>query len=125
MKKLASSLIALSVLFALSVGALAQQKNLEDRIVFGSDVFVGGTIVKSGSYKVEFDRETGMVKIKDDNDVLATSKATLKMNEEKAKDDAVLTTRSPEGMKLTGLRLAGHREEIVISEAVATESLNL
>jgi hypothetical protein len=125
MKKLVSSLMTLSVLFALSVGASAQQKNIEERIVFGSDVFVGGTLVKSGSYKVKFDRETGMVKILDDNDVLATSKATVKMNEDKAENDAILTTRSPEGTKLTGLRLAGQREEIVISEAVATETLNL
>jgi len=73
------------------------------RVTFDTDVMVGDTLVKKGSYKVTFDEQTGMLTIMNGSDVVAktsarleefknkTEQATLYRTWKNAKSDPVLS----------------------------------
>jgi len=119
MKKFAVSIILTSLLSLSGVAALAQEKNLKEHFTFENDVRINNTVVKKGRYLVEFNAQSGEMSILDGEKVLARAKATVKVNDKKFRDDALLTTNTPEGSKVVGMRLGGQREELTIGEDVA------
>ena len=119
MKKFAVSIILTSLLAMSGVAALAQEKNLKEHFTFENDVRINSTVVKKGRYLVEFNAQSGEMSILDGEKVLARAKATVKVNDKKFRDDALLTTNTPEGSKVVGMRLGGQREELTIGEDVA------
>jgi len=119
MKRIFASII-LASLFSLSgVAALAQEKNLKEHFTFEDDVKINNTVIKKGTYLVRFDAGTGEMSILNGDKVIARAKATVHMNDKKFRNDALLTTTTPEGPKVTALRLGGQREELTIGEDVA------
>jgi hypothetical protein len=56
------------------------------------------------------------MKILAGNKVVAQAKATVKVNSDKFDQDALLTTTTPNGIKLTGIRLGGEHEELQLSD---------
>lgn len=80
------------------------------------------TVVKKGRYLVEFNAQSGEMSILDGEKVVARAKATVKVNDKKFRDDALLTTNTPEGSKVVGMRLGGQREELTIGEDVAGDN---
>jgi hypothetical protein len=123
MKKLKVSLMTASLLCLLSVGtALAHgSKIVKEHVTFSDNVMVNNTLVKKGDYLVKFDSQTSMVRILDQNNkVVAEANATLQMNEKKAPHDVLYLTSTPAGEKLQAMKLGGQREEIIISDTVAS-----
>jgi hypothetical protein len=56
MEKLANSMTALSLLGLLSAGALADHyKDLKENITINNTIYVNGTKVKPGRYKIRYD----------------------------------------------------------------------
>jgi hypothetical protein len=116
MKKLTTSIMTVSLLCLLSFTALAKEKDLKEHFTFHDDLRVGNTILEKGEYLVKYNLQTGEVSFKnlDEGEIVATAKATVKMNEEKFEQDALVTREG----KLIALRLGGQREELIISEPI-------
>lgn len=127
MRKLKACMMTVCALALLSVGVLADNhgKMLKEHFEFNSDVMIGSTHVKKGRYLVKYNDETGMMTVLDGNDhkkVIATAKATVKVNEKNFENDQVLTKTTATGEQLTGLRLGGQKEELTISEQLASSN---
>lgn len=129
MRKISLSILALCALTCLSLGVFADDKDkiLKEHFEFSSDVMVGNTMVKKGFYLVKYNTETGIVKVVDETDhnkVIATAKASMKMNGKDFERDEILTNTASGHNVLTGLRLGGQKEELMLSEQVASGSNN-
>lgn len=117
MKKLIMSLMAFSIIALVSLNTLAQGKNLKEEVKFTQDTWVNNTSVKAGTYIAEYNAQSGEINFLDSKKkVVATAKATVKTSEKKFAGDALMTSTTPNGSKLTGIRLGGQREEIMITE---------
>lgn len=86
-RRIAFALVALCTL--LNASALAGGKG-KQRITFSTDVLVGDTLVKKGSYDVTFDEQTSVLTIKRGNEVVA--KTSARMEEAKSKSSFVYRT---------------------------------
>ena len=129
MRTLSKSILAICALAFLSMGVLADDhdKMLKEHFEFSSDVMVGTTMVKKGYYLVKYNTETGMMKVVDESDgkkVIATAKATVKMNQKDFDRDEILTREVSGHSMLTGLRLGGQKEEITLTEQAASLDRN-
>jgi hypothetical protein len=122
MKRLTTSLVAACVLCLLSIGVRADDndKMLKEHFEFKSAVWLGDTKIEAGRYLVKYNTETGTVKVMQGDKVIAKAKATVTMNEKDFDSDALLTKSTSKGEQLTGLRLGGQKEEITITENVAS-----
>jgi len=125
MRKLVTSVAAAFILCLFSVAILADDKDkmLKEHVQISSDVMVGNTHVKKGYYLVKYNEETGMMKIVKANNhkkVVATAKATVKMNDKDFDHDEILTRNNGGREVLTGLRLGGQKEELTLTDSVAS-----
>ncbi len=79
-------------------------------------MWVGNTNVEPGQYLAKYDAKTGEISIMDHKMVIATAKATVKRNEKYSAGNTFLSNRTPMGERLTGIRLGGSHEEIVLTD---------
>ena len=86
--RIAFALVALCTL--LNASALAGGKG--KRVTFSTDVLVGDTLVKKGSYEVSFDEQSGVLTIKRGNEVVAKASARMEEATSKAKSSFVYRT---------------------------------
>ena len=114
--KAKTSILAVFVLSLLTFGAFADDhgKILKDNFEFSRDVLVGSTQVKKGKYQVKYNTQTGVVSIFEGSKVVASAKATMKVNDKDFDKDEILTTETAGNVVLTGLRLGGQREELML-----------
>ena len=119
MKRITTNLLAVSLLCLLSVGALAQGKDLREHVTFSENLLVNNTLVKKGEYLVKYNAQTGQVSFMDGRKMVAQAKASVKVNDKKAESDVLYTKMTPAGEKLTGMKLGGQHEEITISDVSA------
>ena len=119
MKRVTINLMVVAIMSLASLGAFAQGKNLNERVTFRGTMWVNSTSVEPGQYVVKYDAQTGEMTILDRNKVIVTAKATVKTSEKSFADGVILTSATPGGRKLTGIRLAGQREEIFITDLTA------
>lgn len=122
MKKLIMSVMAISIMGLVSASGFAQGKNLKEQVTFNEKIWVNTTAIERGEYLVKYDANTGEITILNGKKVIATAKATVKTNDKAFTSDALLTVTTPEGTKLTGLRLGGQHEEIMITDMAAEMS---
>lgn len=122
MKKLIMSLTAISMMGLVTIGGFAQGKDLKEHISFRDKVWVNSTEVEPGDYLVKYDAKTGEVTILNGKKVVATAKATIMTSDKAFTNDALLTSMTSTGTKLTGIRLGGQREEIMITDMSAEMS---
>jgi hypothetical protein len=124
--RLKTAMIAIAALCLLSLGAFAgddKDKMLKEHFQFNDSVMVGSTLVKKGEYLVKYNEETGTVKfVKADNPkkVVAWAKATMKVNDKDFDHDEILTKNVGGHEMLTGLRLGGQKEELTLTDGVAS-----
>jgi hypothetical protein len=124
MKRVALSLMAVCALCLLSLGVRADDhdKMLKEKFEFKSEVWIGDTKVEKGMYLVKYNTETGTMKVMQGDKVIAKAKATVMMNEKDFDSDALLTKTTAKGEQLIGLRLGGQKEELTITENVASSN---
>lgn len=124
MRKLTISLMAVFALYLLSLGAFADDhdKILKEHFEFRSEVMLGDVSVKPGHYLVKYNTETGIMKIMDGDKVIAKAKASVKMNDKDFDQDALITKTTGAGEQLIGLRLGGQKEELIITENIASSN---
>ena len=82
---------ALALALCLAAAGAASAKAKTNKLTFGSDFWVGSTLVKAGTYKVTYDDKTGEVSINDKTSTVA--RATVKAEaREKSKVTYSLTS---------------------------------
>ena len=123
--KFKTSLLVVCALSLLCLGVLADDKDkvLKEHVQFSQDVMIGNTTVQKGYYLIKYNTESGMMKVIDESDgkkVIATAKATVKMNDKDFEHDEVLTKNVSGQEMLTGLRLGGQKEELTLTDNVAS-----
>lgn len=123
--RLKTTILTACVLCLLSIGVMADDKDkmLKEHFQFSSDVMVGSTHVKKGYYLVKYNEETGMLKIVKANNpkkVVATAKATMAVNGKDFEHDEILTKIVGGHEMLTGLRLGGQKEELTLTDSMAS-----
>ncbi|HWQ34306.1 MAG TPA: hypothetical protein VNQ79_15770 [Blastocatellia bacterium] len=120
MRRLTVTVSAVIFMFLLSVGAVfAGDRELKEHVTFREKVMVGNTLVKPGDYLIRYNTETGEMKVMKGDDVVAQARAMLKVNNEKVPHDVLYFNTSNGTYQLTGLKLGGQREELVLSDTVA------
>lgn len=125
MKKLSNTIFAICALALLSFGAFAdddKDKIVKEHFEFTSDIMVGNTMVKKGFYLIKYNTETGTVKVVDETDknkVIATAKATMKMNHKDFERDEIITREMSGHAMLVGLRMGGKKEELTLADQTA------
>lgn len=103
MKKLTIRIALVLALCAASV-SIASAKVKTRSLTFGTDFWVGNTLVKKGTYKIAFDDQTNEISILDKTTVVAKVPAQVKKREgnNRAWDVALVTV----GDRTTLVRLA-------------------
>ncbi|MDT7780755.1 MAG: hypothetical protein QOC99_3267, partial [Acidobacteriota bacterium] len=106
----------------LSVGA-ASAKVKTRMLTFGTDFWVGDTLVKRGTYKVTYDEKTGEVSLSDrQKNTLAKATAKVEQRESaKAGWDVVLAPKGG-GVALVSLSFPGDRQNLVLGDSTAAGS---
>ena len=110
---------ALALALCLAAAGAASAKVRTQKLTFGSDFWVGSTLVKAGTYKITYDDKTGEVSIADNTSTLA--RATVKAEQRvKSKTgwDVVLAPRGG-GLALVSLAFPGDKQNLVVGDATA------
>jgi hypothetical protein len=111
--KLTVLALTLCTITAVSVRA-NQAKVRKETVRFPTTVMVNGTEVKAGTYKVQFDEQSGELTILKGSNVVAKTTAHLQKRESKAKQTSITTETSAGGDQLIRIALGGEEEDIVI-----------
>ena len=119
MKKILSTLLALSMTSLLGISILANDTDIKEHFDFTRDVLVGTTLVKKGRYLVKYDTTSRQMAVFDNGKMIVEVPASVRMAEKAFESDALLTADTGQGLKLTGLRLGGHHEELILGETVS------
>lgn len=91
-KNLHRIVITLVAICTLLNAATALAGGKSKRVNFRTDVMVGETLVKKGSYEVSFDEQSSVIKIKRNGEVVAKAKARLEEIDSKSKSSFVYRT---------------------------------
>src|SRR5215207_8391589 len=113
---------ALALALCLAAAGAAFAKAKTQKLTFGSDFWVGSTLVKAGTYKVGYDDKTGEVSISDKSTTLA--RATVKVEQrDKSKTgwDVVLASKGG-GLALVSLAFPGDKQNLVIGDTPAVSA---
>jgi hypothetical protein len=93
MKKTITNIAALLVISVVT-SVSANADIMTERVKFANPVIVNGTLVDDGMYKLEFNDQTGVLTIKEDDEIVASAPARL---ERVDKDSLVDYTTKTEG----------------------------
>jgi hypothetical protein len=115
MKKLTVR-IALVLALCATSGSIASAKVKSRSLTFGTDFWVGNTLVRKGTYKVAFDDQTNEISIIDKKTVVAKVPAQLKKREgsKRAWDVALVTVG--DRMTLVSLAFPEAGQTLVLNE---------
>ena len=111
-------LVVLMVTALTSVVALAKVQ--KHKVTFDEDIKVNGTLVKRGTYEVQFNDETGQLSIAKNGKVVAQAMAKLESRTKKANDFQLRSTNSGDEQQLTGVTFGGSDKDIVITVSGAS-----
>ncbi len=115
MKKIANRIaIVLVILAVSSVMAFAKIRSKE--ISFGQDVTINGTLVKKGTYKVQFNEETGELTIFVKNQAIKTS-ARLQERAKRSNRTEFVLVNQGESAALKSITFAGDKQSIVLGDS--------
>ena len=111
--------VALALALCLAAAGAAFAKVKTQKLTFGSDFWVGSTLVKAGTYKVAYDDKTGEVSISDKTTTLARANVKVEQREKsKAGWDVVLASKGG-GLALVSLAFPGDKQNLVVGDATA------
>ena len=119
MKSIVSKVLAVLMVGALT-GVVAFAKVHKQKVTFESDMKVGGTLVKKGTYELKFDDESNQVTISKNGKTVAQAMARVEPREKKANDFQLRSTATGDELNLTGVTFGGSDKNIVITNTGAT-----
>jgi hypothetical protein len=116
-KTLSRIVIGLTVLAMTAAIALADRKS--DTVTFEKDTMVNGTLVKSGTYKVQFDYKTNELAVIKYTKPIATAPGRVEQADRKASRTMLLTTDQNNTTVMTGITFGGDNRRIVVEAGAA------
>ena len=114
MKSIVSRMVAVLMVGALT-GVIAFAKVHKEKVTFDNDIKVSGTVVKKGTYDVNFDDESGQLSITKNGKVVAQAMTKLEQRENKANDFQLRATTSGDETQLIGVTFGGSDKNVVIT----------
>ena len=113
---------ALALALCLAAAGAASAKVKTQKLTFGTDFWVGSTLVKAGTYKVAYDDKTGEVSISDKTSTLARATVKVEQREKsKAGWDVVLASKGG-GLALVSLAFPGDKQNLLVGDSAAGSS---
>jgi hypothetical protein len=106
--------VAVFALASAVVVADQSAKVKKTKVTFPTDVTVKGTSLKAGSYKLEFNEQSGELNIFKDNKVVATTTARWVKRDNKAKQTAITTEAQGNENELVSIAIGGEDQNLVI-----------
>jgi hypothetical protein len=103
--------IGIVALTSLSIMATEGSK-LKKSVTFPTDVTVKGTPVKAGSYKIEFDDQSGELSIMRSGKLVAKTQARWEKRDAKAKRTSITTESG--GRELVSITFDGSDQNLVV-----------
>ncbi len=117
MKSVANRIVIVLVITAMT-SVLAFAKNKKETVKFPTDMQVGGTLVKKGTYSVKYDDQTHELLIVDGKKILARATATTEKRSRKASGVQFSSMANGETAtkRLVSITFGGSNENIVLSQ---------
>jgi hypothetical protein len=103
---------SITALTSLAIMATEGAK-VKKRVTFPSDITVKGTPVKAGTYKLEFDDQSGELSIMRGSKVVAKTTARWEKRDGKAKQSSITTATG--GSELLSIAFSGEDENLVVA----------
>jgi len=108
--------VMVALLLVTLANAAAFAKNKRATVSFLMDTKVNGTLVKSGTYDVVFDEETGELSIVKGSKVIATTATRLEQRERKARSTETNTSVEGNETKLISITFGGSDQRVVVNQ---------
>ena len=105
-------MVGLAVIAMTSALALADRKS--DTVTLSGDVSLGGTTIKAGTYRVQFDYKTNELSIVNGNKALATATGHVEQAPRKARATEVETSSKDNNNAVTAITFGGDNRKIVV-----------
>jgi hypothetical protein len=116
MKKLTVRIILVLALCAIS-GSIVTAKVKSKSLTFGTDFWVGNTLVKKGTYKLSFDDQTNEISISDKTTTIAKVPAQVKKRDNKNRSWDVALLTVGDRMTLVSLAFPEASQTLVINDS--------
>jgi hypothetical protein len=110
--------IIVAVLLVTMTGVAVFARSKRATVAFAVDTKVNGTLVKSGTYEVVFDEETGELSIVKGRKVVAKAAARLAMRDGKGRTTEVHTVKDGDETAFVGIAFNGSDQKVVVSQSV-------
>ena len=107
-------MVALLLVTLASAAAFAKSKRVT--VPFLMDTKVNGTLIKSGTYDVVFDEETGELSIVKGSKTIATTATRLEQRERKARSTETNTSVEGNETKLISITFGGSDQRVVVNQ---------
>jgi len=108
--------VMVALLLVTLANAAAFAKSKRATVSFLMDTKVNGTLVKSGTYDVVFDEETGELSIVKGSKVIATAATRLEQRERKARSTETNTSVEGSETKLISITFGGSDQRVVVNQ---------
>ena len=113
---------ALALAFCVLAAGAVVAKPKSRTLTFGSDFWVGSTLVKAGTYKITYDDKTGEISINNKTETLARTTVKVEQREKaKAGWDVVLASKGG-GLALVSLSFPGDKQNLLVGDSTASSS---
>lgn len=109
-----SAFVALMLISA--IGLSVQAKTQKQQVTFTSAIGVNGTTVKSGTYEITYNDETGELSIVKGKNVIVRTMVHTEERKDKARAATVRTTEKGMERELVGVAFGGSRQELIIGQ---------
>jgi uncharacterized protein YggE len=118
MKSIVNRMVAVLMVGALmSVAAFAKVQ--KHTVTFDNDMKVNDTLVKKGTYQVQFDDETGQLSIIKNGKTVAQAMTRIEARSKKASDFVLRSQGDGDGKQLIGVTFGGSDKDVLISNSGA------
>jgi hypothetical protein len=109
-----SMMVVVGIVTLASLTIMADEVGkVKKNVTFPSDVTVKGTPVKAGTYKLEFDSQSGELSIMKGSKVIAKTQARWEKRDAKAKQSSITTQTG--GNELRSISFGGKDQDIVVA----------
>ena len=107
--------LAMIALVAISTFAAGKDKVRKETVTLASDVTVNGTLIKAGTYELQFNEKTGELAILRDGKIKAKAAVRSEERSDKAQITAVRTSNKGSRAELISVTFAGSTQNLVLS----------
>lgn len=116
MKSIVNRVMVVLLVGALT-GVVALAKVHKEKVTFENDIKVNGTLVKKGTYEVQFNDETGQLAITKNGKTVAEAMAKVEPREKKASDFQLRSTVNGNETQLIGVTFGGSDKDVVLTNS--------